>query len=176
MGVVFAIFDLFFLGYLTPVIMQITQRNGRKLSPKELELFSDLTDELAYLKTVRVYEKSWVARTGAYLIRRRTLGLGLANTIHFNCEIDIEKSLVDRRWFVHEVAHTLQFKYRGLIYIPEALVAQQFSGYEFGGRETLKRAKQLRAFNPDQQADIFVVMQLSDFESAIRQEVEQGKW
>ncbi|MFK7785983.1 MAG: hypothetical protein AB8B56_12745 [Crocinitomicaceae bacterium] len=156
--------------------MQITQRNGRKLSTKELELFSDLTNELAYLKTVRIYEKSWVARTGTWLVRRKTLGLGLANTIHFNCEIDIEKSVSNRRWLVHEVAHTLQFKHRGLIYIPEALVAQQFSGYGFGGRETLKQAKQLRAFNPEQQADIFVVMQLSDFESAIRQEVEKGKW
>lgn len=175
-GVVFAVFDLFFVGYLTPVIMQVTQRNGRKLSQEELELFSDLTDELTYLKTVRVYEKSWVARTGRWFGRRSSLGLGIANTVHFNREVDLEKSHSDRRWFVHEVAHTLQFKYRGLIYIPEALIAQRFSGYAFGGRETLKDAKQLRAFNPEQQADIFVVMQLSDFESAIRAEVEKGNW
>jgi hypothetical protein len=175
-GVIFATLDLFFVGYLTQGIMQITQRNGRKLTEKELDLFAALPDEKNYLKTVRVYEKSWVARIGAWFIRRKTLGLGLANTIHFNQGIDTEKSSSDSRWLVHEVAHTLQFKYRGLIYIPEALVAQQFSGYSFGGKETLKNAKQLRVFNPEQQADIFVVIQLSDFESAIRQDLEKGNW
>lgn len=174
-GVIFAILDLFFVGYLTQAIMNITQRNGRKLTPQELELFSGLNEDISYLKTVRVYEKSWLARLGAWMIRQKTLGLGIANTVHFNKEITIENPS-DCRWLVHEVAHTLQFKYRGLIYIPEALIAQHFSGYTFGGRETLKHAKQLRAFNPEQQANMLVVMQLSDFESAIRQEIQNGKW
>jgi hypothetical protein len=168
--------DLFFVGYLTQAIMQVTQRNGRKLTPPELELFSELTQDASYLKTVHVYERSWVAKVGAWLIRKNTLGLGLANTIHFNREIDIEKSASDCRWLVHEVAHTLQFKYRGLIYIPESLVAQQFSGYSFGGRKTLKRAKKLRVFNPEQQADMFVVLQLSEFESVIREDIKKGNW
>lgn len=175
-GVFFAVIDLFFLGYLTQAIMQITQRNGRRLTPKELNLFYSLDKDATYLRSVMVYEKSWVARIGAWIIRRKKLGLGLANTIHFSREIDIENSAADRRWLVHEVAHTLQFKYRGLIYIPECLVAQQFSGYSFGGRKTLKQAKRLRAFNPEQQADMFVVMQLSEFESAIREEIEKGNW
>ena len=175
-GIFFAILDLFFVGYFTQVIMQVTQRNGRKLTSRELELFSELTNDALYLKTLRVYEKSWVAKIGASMIRKSTLGLGLANTIHFNREIDVEKSASDCRWLVHEVAHTLQFKYRGLIYIPESLVAQQFSGYAFGGRETLKKATKLNAFNPEQQADIFVVMQLSEFESPIRQEIRNGNW
>ena len=175
-GVVFAILDLFFIGYLVQGIMQITQSNGRKLSEVELELFAALPDEKNYLKTVRVYDKSWVARAGAWLTRRKTLGLGIANTIHFNRGIDAENNASDRRWLVHEVAHTLQFKYRGLIYIPEALVAQQFSGYGFGGIETLRSAKQLRVFNPEQQADMFAVLQLTDIESEIRQEFKQGNW
>ena len=174
-GVIFALLDLFFFGYLIQGLMQITQRNGRKLTTAEMKLFSDLPNDKGYLETVMVYEKSWVARLGAWIIRRKKLGLGLANTIHFSREIDIEKT-VDCRWLVHEIAHTLQFKYRGLIYIPEALIAQQFSGYIFGGVETLKRASKLRAFNPEQQADMFVVIQLSDFESAIRQEIEKGNW
>ena len=155
--------------------MQITQRNGRKLTDEELNLFADLPKDMAYLKSVRVYERSWVARIGTWMIRRKNLGLGLANTIHFNREIDTNTD-ADRRWFVHEMAHTLQFKYRGIIYIPEALIAQQFSGYSFGGLPTLKRANELRAFNPEQQADIFVVMQLSDFKSALRQEIKNGNW
>lgn len=175
-GVILAVLDLFFVGYLFQVIMEITHRNGRNLSPRELELFSGLTKDTSYLKTVRVYEKSWLARLGARVIRQKTLGLGLANTVHFSREIDIEKNEPDSRWLVHEVAHTLQFKYRGLIYIPECLVAQWFSGYSFGGRKTLKHAKQLRTFNPEQQAEMFVVMQLSNFESAIREEIQKGNW
>lgn len=175
LGLFIAILDLFFVGYLVQGIMQLTQRNGRKLTVQELELFSDLTKDTSYLKTVVVYEKSWLARLGAWMMRGNKLGLGIANTIHFSRGIDSE-NFSDCRWLVHEVAHTLQFKYRGLIYIPEALIAQQFSGYTFGGLETLKRADKLRAFNPEQQADMFVVMQLSDFESAIRQEIEKGNW
>ena len=155
--------------------MQITQRNGRKLTIEEMNLFVGLSLDKSYLESVMVYEKSWLARFGAWMIRRKSLGLGLANTIHFSREIDLKISL-DCQWFVHEIAHTLQFKYRGLIYIPEALIAQQFSGYTFGGSETLKHADKLRSFNPEQQADIFVVMQLSKFESEIRQEIEKGNW
>jgi len=176
LGIIFAILDLFFVGYLAQGIMQLTQRNGRKLSPKELELFSNLTEDATYLKSVRVYEKSWVARFGAWLTRRNTLGLGIANTVHFNREINPEENASDRRWLVHEVAHTLQFKYRGLIYIPEALIAQHFSGYGFGGKSTLMHAKLLRSFNPEQQAEIFVAMQLSAFSSALRDEIHKGKW
>ena len=174
-GIILAVFDLFFVGYLIQVTMQITQRNGRKLTAAEMNLFAGLPIDKLYLESVMVYEKSWVARFGAWMVRRKSLGLGLANTIHFSREIDI-KNPSDCRWFVHEIAHTLQFKYRGLIYIPEALIAQQFSGYGFGGLETLKHANKLRAFNPEQQADIFAVIQLSEFESAIRQEIEKGNW
>lgn len=174
-GIIFAILDLFFLGYAIQGIMKITQRKGRKLTSEEIKLFSNLPKEEAYLRTVIVYENSWVARLGKWLIRHKTLGLGLANTVHFSREIDV-KNTTDCRWLVHEIAHTLQFKYRGLIYIPEALIAQQFSGYSFGGLETLKRAQNLRAFNPEQQADVFVVVQLSDVESAILEEIEKGNW
>ncbi len=175
LGVFYAVLDLLFFGYLFQGIMSVTQRNGRKLSPEELSLFSNLSQELGYLKTVRVYEKSWVARTGAWMTRRKSLGLGLGNTIHFSREIDLEDT-ADLRWFVHEMAHTLQFKYRGLIYIPEALIAQQFSGYSFGGLKTLRQITKLRAFNPEQQAEVFAAVQLSNFETDIRKDIENGNW
>lgn len=174
-GIIFSILDLFFLGYAIQGIMKITQGSGRKLTSEEIQLFSGLPKEQTYLRTVRVYENSWIARLGKWLIRRKTLGLGLANTIHFSREIDSSKKL-DQHWLVHEIAHTLQFKYRGLIYIPEALIAQQFSGYSFGGKETACAAKHLRAFNPEQQADLFVLLQLSPLESDIREEIEKGNW
>ena len=174
-ALIFAVMDVFFVGYLIPAIMQITQRNGRKLTKEEIEMFSELTGDKRYLESVLVYEKSWVARFGAWMIRRKSLGLGLGNTIHFSRAVNLENN-IDRRWFVHEIAHTLQFKYRGLIYIPESLIAQQFSGYSFGGLETLKQADKFRAFNPEQQADMFVIMQLSNFECEIRQEIKKGKW
>lgn len=175
MGMACATLDLFFVGYLFLVIMRLTQRNGRKLSSNELALFSNLPEELPYLKTVWVYEKSWVARAGMWMTRRKSLGLGLGNTVHFSREIDLTKQ-ADVHWFVHEMAHTLQFKYRGLIYIPEALIAQQFSGYSFGGIKTLKQVSILRAFNPEQQAEIFAATQLSTIESEIRKDIENGNW
>lgn len=174
-GLFFAILDLFFVGYLIQLTMKMTQRNGRKLTAKELTLFSALSRDKTYLESVMVYENSWVARFGKWMIRSKSLGLGLANTVHFSRKINVENAS-DCRWFVHEIAHTLQFKYRGLIYIAESLVAQQFSGYGFGGKRTLERAKKLRAFNPEQQADMFVAIQLSDFESEIRQEIKKGNW
>lgn len=175
LGVILAVLDLIFLGYWFTLIMRFTQRNGRKLSKEELELFSGIPNDKYYLQRVFVFEESWLARSGARMNRRASLGLGIANTVHFTRKIDISHDY-DRRWLVHEIAHTLQFKYRGLIYIPEALIAQQFSGYDFGGKETLSSAKKLRVFNPEQQADMFVVMQLSNFESEIRQEIEKGNW
>ena len=43
--------------------------------------------------------------------------LRIGNSIHFSRTIDIYKES-DKRWLVHEIACTLQFNYRGLIYIP----------------------------------------------------------
>lgn len=175
LSLVVGILDVFFVGYLFAGLMKLTQKHTRKLTESELQFFANLPKEEAYLKRVLVCEKSWMARFGAKLIRRKNLGLGLANTIHFSREIDTTCEL-DQRWFVHEIAHTLQFKYRGLIYIPEALIAQQFSGYSFGGIETLRNAQHLRAFNPEQQADMFVLLQLTPLESEIRKEIERGRW
>lgn len=175
LGVVFAVLDIFFVGFAFQVIMCVTQKKRRKLNAEELTFFSNLPSELDYLKTVWVYERSWVARSGMWLTRRKSLGLGLGNTVHFSREIDVENPS-DRRWLVHELAHTLQFKYRGLVYIPEALIAQQFSGYSFGGLKTLKRISKLRSFNPEQQAEIFAAMQLTDFDSEIRTDIENGNW
>ncbi len=175
LSVVMGMLDLLFVGYLFNGIMRITRAQRRKLSEAELDLFANLPAERPYLQTVLVCERSWIARLGAKLTRRNSLGLGLANTIHFSREIDTSCEF-DQRWFVHEIAHTLQFKYRGLIYIPEALIAQKFSGYSFGGKETVCAAKYLRAFNPEQQADMFVMLQLSQVESEIRGEIERGKW
>lgn len=175
LSLIMALLDLLFAGYLFTGIMRITRAQRRKLSESELALFANLPEERAYLRTIDVCERSWMARLGAYITRRKSLGLGLGNTIHFSRNIDSSDAF-DRRWLVHEIAHTLQFKYRGLIYIPEALIAQQFSGYSFGGKETICAAKHLRAFNPEQQADMFVMLQLSQVESDIRGEIERGRW
>lgn len=79
-------------------------------------------------------------------------------------------------WLVHETAHTLQYKYRELIYIPEALIAQRYSGCSFGGKETIISADKIRRFNPEQQAEIFTALTLSKVESELRQEIIDGNW
>lgn len=171
----FAVLDLVFLGSIISGIFRITSGNKRRLNEKELGLLSMVSNDQNFLRRVVIIESSWLAKFGRYLNGIDALGLGVADTIHFSRKLD-PTSKKDQQWLIHEVAHTLQYKYRGLIYIPEALIAQQFSGYAFGGTETLGQNIPLRAFNPEQQADIFKVIVLRDYDCDLRQEIIKGNW
>lgn len=171
-----AILDLISFGRLISVILIFTSSNTRKLTEEELAIFIDLPSEINYLKSINVIENSWLARFGKWMNRFSSLGLGVGTTIHFSRHINT-RNHSDLRWLVHEVAHTLQFKHRGIIYIPEALIAQQFSGYDFGGKEGLISAKKLRSFNPEQQADVFAMLILKkEKEHDLFSEIQNGNW
>lgn len=170
-----AILDLIFLGSIISGIFRISNGNKRLLTHFELGLLSMISNDDDFLLRIVIIENSWLAKLGRYLNRLDSLGLGIADTIHFSRTIDpLNKR--DQEWLIHEVAHILQYKYRGLIYIPEALIAQRFSGYEFGGITTLGKKIPLRAFNPEQQADIFTFIVLSDYNCYLKQEIIEGNW
>lgn len=175
LSIIFALLDLIFLGSLLIGIVRLTAKNRRKLSEEELCCLKLCHQDLEFLKTVDIIECSRLARVGKWMASRKQLGIGIASTIHFSREIDTQQKS-DLRWLVHEVAHTLQYKYRGLIYIPEALIAQRFSGYSFGGKEALEQANTLKSFNPEQQAEIFMNLSLSEFKCTLVQEIEKGIW
>jgi len=173
LSVVFAVLDIVLLGELITFLIRITSRKTRSLSSEEICLFSHLENDQHYLWGITVIESSWVARLGKRLSRRNSLGLGIARTVHFSREISLEK---DKAWVVHEVAHTLQYKYRGLCYIPEALISQRFSGYDYGGKKTLLEEKSIKRFNPEQQAEIFTTLTIRPCKSQLNQEVVEGNW
>lgn len=173
--VLFGFLDLLLIGEGVNQLILVTSPKKRKLKEKELELLSELKDEQQYLRSIWVVEYSWLSRFGKWMTRRRSLGLGIGRTVHFSRMID-SSNQQDQRWLVHEIAHTLQYKYRGLIYIPEALIAQQFSGYNFGGKATLDSKKKLREFNPEQQADIFCALIISGYNSALKTDIRKGEW
>lgn len=172
---VHTLLDLLFIGNLVSAILKWTSSKKRLLAVEEMIYLSDLPRDQFYLAHVTVIEQSWLARFGAWLTRRKQLGLGIGTTVHFSRTIDTTQK-GDLGWLLHEVAHTLQFRYRGTIYIPEALIAQRFSGYAFGGKQTLRNAKLLKDFNPEQQADIFKILLLSDQESELNEEIRRGGW
>lgn len=175
-SLIFAALDLVGFGRLISVILTVTSSNTRKITQEELGIFHALSSEQDYLKSITIIEKSWLARFGRWINRFSSLGLGVGTTIHFSRNIDTQNPS-DLRWLVHEVAHTLQFKHRGTIYIPEALIAQQFSGYDFGGKQGLKSTKKLRNFNPEQQADIFAMLiRKKEIEHKLFLEVQNGNW
>lgn len=139
-------------------------------------MLQTLSSEQDYLKSITVIENSWLARFGKWINRFSSLGLGVGRTVHFSRTIDTQNSF-DQKWFIHEVAHTLQFKHRGIVYIPEALIAQQFSGYDFGGKTGMDSTKKLRSFNPEQQADIFAVLILKNEKNhRLFSEIQKGNW
>lgn len=59
---------------------------------------------------------------------------------------------------IHELVHVWQYRQMGSVYITEALFAQKWgSGYNYGGAEALEKHFKdtgIRAFNPEQQADL----------------------
>ncbi len=168
-----ALLDLIFLGELFSLVLEFTSPKRRRLTAVELELFAELKSDQRYLSRVVVIENSWLAQLGKRFGKRQQLGLGVARTVHFSREVALEN---DKQWLIHEVGHTLQYKYRGLCYIPEALIAQTFSGYKYGGKETLISIDRLRCFNPEQQADIFVAIICTNVKSKLRHEIVSGNW
>lgn len=175
MQVLFALLDILCIGTIIRHILHWTN-SGKLLDENFIKRHISLKEkDIRYLKTVVIIEESWLAKLGMRFNNRKQLGLGVASTIHFSRKIDFTNEH-DLQWVIHELAHTLQWKYRGLIYIPEALICQRFSGYSFGGIKTLEENYSLKNFNPEQQAEIFVTIQNGIVESTIKEEIWNGKW
>ena len=107
-----AVLDLLFFGELLTAIILLTSKNVRRFSSDEFEVMKSQSNDHTCLKNVRIIENSWLAKMGARLGKRKQLGLGVGRTIHFSREIDSENRR-DLAWLVHQIAHTLQYKYRG---------------------------------------------------------------
>lgn len=169
----FSLLDLLFFGEFISLLARISNKNRQFV---ELQINTHLLEhDQVYLRKITLIENSWLAKLGCRMNNSRQLGLGIANTIHFSRNLE-PTDRNDMRWIYHELAHTLQWKYRGLIYIPEALIAQRYSGYNFGDKTVLYGNLKLREFNPEQQAEIFMELIDSKIHTNLIRDIQSGKW
>ncbi|MFN8396788.1 MAG: DUF4157 domain-containing protein [Bacteroidia bacterium] len=69
------------------------------------------------------------------------LGVTIGYTINFSQKVSPAPGNNDMHWLIHELTHVAQCEAVGLQYIPEALIAQAGTGYNYGGPAGLKRGR-----------------------------------
>lgn len=147
----FKLLEIFGFSHLLNLLFRITT-TSRHLTPTEIEALQAHFPKSIKYKWVRLNENSNWARVGAKNTKKHHLAFVWMNTINFtrpiNCSVDN-----DLWWLVHEMVHIAQFKKLGIQYIFEALLAQRFGGYDYGGKQNLKE-HHLNYFNLEQQAEI----------------------
>jgi len=124
------------------------------LTQEELErAASVLGEEAIRFRDVRVAEGGLLN-----LIFSRNGGRGFTtyHTVNLPRAGGRNRSQIDL--LVHELVHVLQHERLGSVYIPQCLHAQRNEGYDYGGAESLRAArdqgKRLCDFNREQQAQI----------------------
>lgn len=147
LSILISILDLVYFDFLILLFIRIVEGKSSAI-PKHIEALHPSIEGKLFC-----YPNSKIARWSMRILGRKSLGLGIRNCVLFSREINW-KSSKDVHWFLHEYAHVLQWRGRGLIYIPEALFAQWNSGYTFT-KEAAESAENLKYFNPEQQACIY---------------------
>ena len=144
--------EIFGLSHLLNHIFKWTTKS-RQLNKYEIEFLTTVFPSSINYKVIRINENSKWAKIGAKNTKKHHLAFVWMNTINFTRPINCSVNDSDLRWLVHEMVHITQFKALGIQYIFEALLAQKFGDYNYGGKQNLKE-HQLNYFNLEQQADI----------------------
>ena len=125
----------------------------RPLSDKEVSALTPIFgDTIAYDK-IRINESSYWAKWGAKYKHKTHMAFVWLSIINFSRNINVINNKNDLHWLVHEVVHVKQYESLGLQYIFEALLAQKYGGYYYGGVSSLK-LQPLKFYNLEQQADL----------------------
>lgn len=149
----FNVFDVLLIGEWMDFLFTLTKINARKLRPDEItEARKVLGDALDYAQ-VRVDEYAFLAFCGKWYARSHNMGLTTWHTVNFTRKLRTAPGNGDMAWLVHELAHVAQYEAVGTRYMGEALHAQTYGGYAYGGRDGLT-GKDLVDFNREQQASI----------------------
>ncbi len=127
--------------------------HSRQLNQNEIDFLTTVFPLSINYKVIRINENSKWAKIGAKNTKKQHLAFVWMNTINFSRSINCDLQKSDLWWLVHEMVHIAQFKTLGVQYIFEALLAQRFGGYNYGGKSNLK-GRQLNYFNLEQQAEI----------------------
>jgi hypothetical protein len=151
--------DLFSFGEIVNALAMCVKINTRRLTPEEIHEVKKVFGGSIEYALVRVDEWSLIADFGLWVYNRRTGGGGesmamtIFNTVHFSRVLAAEPGSRDMAWLIHELTHVAQFQHVGSQFIPEALIAQGQTGYNYGGPEALAD-KSFADFNREQQGDI----------------------
>lgn len=147
------ILDILQLGELMDLLFQVVKPNQRTLSPSEIMEAQKVYGQGLTFWQVRIDENSLLAWLGAKYAGSEHMGTTTFHTINFSRKLKTHPGNNDMNWLIHELAHVCQMEHVGVQYIIEALVAQNTSGYQFGGPMGLA-GKKLKDFNREQQAEI----------------------
>lgn len=148
----FKFLEIFGFSYILNSIFRLFIKS-RQLNNYEVEYLNTIFPQSINFQSIRINENSKWARIGAKKTKKQHLAFVWMNTINFTRPINCQSNLNDLTWLVHEMVHIAQFKALGIQYVFEALLAQKYGGYNYGGEENLT-SHQLNDFNLEQQADI----------------------
>ena len=132
---------------------QVIKFNTRTLTAAEITEAKKVFGNFVPYWKVRVDEFSLIANLGKWFQGSAGMGVTIGYTINFSRKISPAAGNGDMHWLIHELTHVAQCEAVGLQYIPEALIAQAGTGYNYGGPAGLV-GKHLRDFNREQQGDI----------------------
>lgn len=132
---------------------QVIKFNTRTLTSTEIDEAKKVFGNAVPYWKVRVDEYSLIAALGKWFQGASGMGVTIGYTINFSQKVAPAPGNSDMHWMIHELTHVAQAEAVGLQYIPEALIAQAGTGYNYGGPSALV-GKHLRDFNREQQGDI----------------------
>lgn len=144
--------EIFGFSYLLNFIFKSFTKT-RHLSDDEIKQLRKIYGSIINFKHIRINENSKWAKIGAKKVKKTHLGFVWMNTINFSRSINCKTHNSDLSWLIHEMVHVAQFEKLGIQYIFEALLAQKYGGYDYGGKHNLIN-RQLKHFNLEQQAEI----------------------
>ncbi|MBX2931319.1 MAG: DUF4157 domain-containing protein [Chitinophagaceae bacterium] len=92
--------------------------------------------------TVRIKEKSVLARCAAYRLKSKRAAMVIGKTIYLH-NVSREDFLNNRKWLRHEVAHVKQYQQKGTIRFIFSYLMETFNmGYEFNRYEVEAKKKE----------------------------------
>lgn len=163
------VLDLLFFGEVISLLLKWVEKESSRFPIDVLPLGMHNSTIQQIVEKVHVKDQSSFAQWSCRITKRKSLGLGIIRWTLYSRKVD---RVSDQEWMRHEFAHTLQWYYRGLIYIPEALFAQRFGGYTLP--QPLNTIRRLKNINPEQQAVLF--SKFEKLSKELQSDILAGKW
>ncbi len=145
--------DVALIPEILDLLFQIVKPNQRMLTDTELTEAQKVFGNSIRWWYVRIDEFSLFAKFGAWWAGTPDMGVTTFHTINFTNKINSAPGNEDMIWLIHELAHIRQMETAGSQYLAEAWIAQNTTGYGYGGQAKLN-GKKLADFNREQQAEI----------------------